>query len=75
MGNKLLKILKLRKQLKYLDNLDDILCDNDDGGLYGNLNNNDEKTFNNFIDFLINLKIKIEKEIKKEETQYIKNNI
>ena len=75
MENKLLKILKLRKQLKYLDNLDDILCDNDDGGLYGNLNNNDEKTFNNFIDFLINLKIKIEKEIKKEETQYIKNNI
>lgn len=56
MENKLLKILKLRKQLKYLDNLDDILCDNDDGGLYDNLNN-------------------IEKEIKKEETQYIKNNI
>lgn len=75
MENKLLKILKLRKQLKYLDNLDDILCDNDDGGLYDNLNNNEEKTFNNFIDFLIDLKIKIEKEIKKEETQYIKNNI
>ena len=75
MENKLLKILKLRKQLKYLDNLDDILCDNDDGGIYDNLNNNEEKTFNNFIDFLIDLKIKIEKEIKKEETQYIKNNI
>lgn len=75
MENKLLKILKLRKQLKYLDNLDDILCDNDDGGFYDNLNNNEEKTFNNFIDFLIDLKIKIEKEIKKEETQYIKNNI
>ena len=75
MENKLLKILKLRKQLKYLDNLDDILCDNDDGGLYDNLNNNEEKTFNNFIDFLIDLKIKIEKEIKKDETQYIKNNI
>lgn len=75
MENKLLKILKLRKQLKYLDNLDDILEDNDDGGLYDNLNNNEEKTFNNFIDFLIDLKIKIEKEIKKEETQYIKNNI
>lgn len=75
MENKLLKILKLRKQLKYLDNLDDILEDNDDSGLYDNLNNNEEKTFNNFIDFLIDLKIKIEKEIKKEETQYIKNNI
>lgn len=75
MENKLLKILKLRKQLKYLDNLDDILCDNDDGGFYDNLNNNEKKTFNNFIDFLIDLKIKIEKEIKKEETQYIKNNI
>lgn len=75
MGNKLLKILKLRKQLKYLDNLDDILCDNDDGGLYSDFNDNEEKTFNNFIDFLINIKIKIEQEIKKEETQYIKNNI
>jgi hypothetical protein len=75
MGNKLLKILKLRKQLKYLDNLDDILCDNDDGGLYSDFNDNEEKTFNNFIDFLIDIKIKIEQEIKKEETQYIKNNI
>ena len=75
MGNKLLKILKLRKQLKYLDNLDDILCDNDDGGLYSDFNDNEEKTFNNFIEFLIVIKIKIEQEIKKEETQYIKNNI
>ena len=75
MGNKLLKILKLRKQLKYLDNLNDILCDNDDGGLYSDFNDNEEKTFNNFIDFLIDIKIKIEQEIKKEETQYIKNNI
>ena len=75
MGNKLLKILKLRKQLKYLDNLDDILCDNDDGGLYSDFNDNEEKTFNNFIDFLIDIKIKIEQEMKKEETQYIKNNI
>ena len=75
MENKLLKILKLRKQLKYLDNLDDILCDNDDGGLYSDFNDNEEKTFNNFIDFLIDIKIKIEQEIKKEETQYIKNNI
>lgn len=58
MGNKLLKILKLRKQLKYLDNLDDILCDNDDGGLYSDFNDNEEKTFNNFIDFLIDIKIK-----------------
>lgn len=75
MENKLLKILKLRKQLKYLDNLDDILCDNDDGGLYSDFNDNEEKTFNNFIDFLIDIKIKIEQEMKKEETQYIKNNI
>ena len=75
MENKILKISKLRKQLEYLDNLDDILCDYNDGGLYGDFNDSEEKTFNSFLDFLSDLKIKIKQEVKKEEIQYIKNNI
>lgn len=69
------RMIKLREQLEYLDRLEDVLCDCDDGGLYTDLNMDEEKDFQYFLNFLSDLEIKVEKELRKLENKKIEKNL
>lgn len=69
------RMIKLREQLEYLDRLEDVLCDCDDGGLYADLNREEEKDFQYFLNFLSDLEIKVEKELRKLESKKIEKNL
>ena len=64
MGNEL---KKLRRQLEYIEEIDYILLNIDDGGLYHDFTDEEEETYLNFVDFISNLKILKEKQLNKIE--------
>lgn len=64
MGNEL---KKLRRQLDYIEEIDYILLNIDDGGLYHDFTDKEEETYLNFLDFISNLKILKEKQLNKIE--------
>lgn len=64
MMNKYIEMNKYRKQLNYIDKLFNILQDDDDGGLYSDFSNDEERKFINFIDFITNIQINTENKLK-----------
>ena len=63
---------KLRIQIEYIEKIEDTLSDMNDGGLYNDFTEKEEKTYLNFLDFMIDLKILKEKQLKKIEKNLIK---
>ena len=64
MGNEL---KKLRRQLEYIEEIDYILLNIDDVGLYQDFTDEEEETYLNYLDFISNLKILKEKQLNKIE--------
>lgn len=63
---------KLRIQIEYIEKIEDTLSDMNDGGLYHDFTEEEEKIYLNFLDFMIDLKILKEKQLKKIEKNLIK---
>lgn len=65
------KISMLRKQLKYIESLYDILTELDDGGFYRGFSEDKEKFFDSMIEFTIDQKKEKEEELKKIEEKLL----
>lgn len=66
------ELRKLRKQIEYIEKIDDTLLDMDDGGLYYDFTDEEEKVYLDFLDFISNLKTLKEKQLKEIEKELTK---
>lgn len=64
-----IKLSKYRKQLQFLDELSEVLTEYDDGNLFMDFTDEEEKKYENFIDFISNTQINVEKKLKAVEVQ------
>lgn len=64
-----IKLSKYRKQLQFLDELSEVLTEYDDGNLFMDFTDEEEKKYEDFIDFISNTQINVEKKLKAVEVQ------
>lgn len=64
-----IKLSKYRKQLQFLDELSEVLTEYDDGNLFMDFTDEEEKKYEDFIDFISNTQINVEKKLKNVEVQ------
>lgn len=68
------ELKKIRKQIEYMDEIDNVLLDTDDGGLYRDFTEEENNIFDNFLDFMSDLRIAKEKQLKAIEKNIVMNN-
>lgn len=66
------ELRKLRKQIEYIEKIDGTLLNMDDGGLYYDFTDEEEKVYLDFLDFVSNLKTLKEKQLKEIEKELTK---
>ena len=57
-----------------MDEIDNVLLDTDDGGLYRDFTEEENNIFDNFLDFMSDLRIAKEKQLKAIEKNIVMNN-
>lgn len=67
--DKYIKLNKYRKQLKFLDELSEVLTEYDDGDLFMDFTDEEEQKYLKFIDFISDIQFNVEKKLKNVEVQ------
>lgn len=65
--DKYIKLDKYRKQLKFLDELSEVLTEYDDGDLFMDFTDEEEQKYLKFIDFISDIQFNVEKKLRKVE--------
>lgn len=65
--DKYIKLNKYRKQLKFLDELSEVLTEYDDGDLFMDFTDEEEQKYLKFIDFISDIQFNVEKKLRKVE--------
>ena len=65
--DKYIKLNKYRKQLKFLDELSEVLTEYDDGDLFIDFTDEEEQKYLKFIDFISDIQFNVEKKLRKVE--------
>lgn len=65
--DKCIKLNKYRKQLKFLDELSEVLTEYDDGDLFMDFTDEEEQKYLKFIDFISDIQFNVEKKLRKVE--------
>lgn len=71
--DKYIKLNKYRKQLDFLDKLSEVLTEYDDGNLFADFTNEEENKYCDFIEFITDIQINVEKKLKKVEVGNYEN--
>lgn len=67
--DKYIKLNKYRKQLDFLDKLSEVLTEYDDGNLFADFTDEEENKYCNFIEFITDIEINVEKKLRKVEVE------
>lgn len=65
--DKYIKLNKYRKQLKFLDELSEVLTEYNDGDLFMDFTDEEEQKYLKFIDFISDIQFNVEKKLRKVE--------
>lgn len=68
-----IKLSKYRKQLQFLDELSEVLTEYDDGNLFMDFTDEEENKYCDFIEFITDIQINVEKKLKKVEVGNYEN--
>lgn len=71
--DKYIKLNRYRKQLDFLDKLSEVLTEYDDGNLFADFTNEEENKYCDFIEFITDIQINVEKKLKKVEVSNYEN--